>query len=203
MLKSLANFLIIEDAPANCDVIFVLAGRLERKPYGWRLFQSGLARRLILSVGRYEVRQTAQQPVEIPELLRLRDNTPPAQRHFWVDFQGELRSAGRANLRETNTYWELHALAEYLAASAPRRVAIVSTSIHLRRVRLCCRKIQAFKDATLLFWPVPEDQSSFSRTNWWKHRDQAWFLLSEYVKLMAYHLKYGWKLSRAAGKPHV
>ena len=192
-LKSLANFLTIADALASCDVIFVLAGRLERKPYGWQLFQSGLAKQLILSVGRFEVRQTAQQPAAIPGLLRLRDSTPPSQRHFWVDFQGEQRAVCLANLRKTNTYWELRALADYLAADAPGRIAIVSTSIHLRRVRFCCRKIRAFQDATLLFLPVPEEQSSFSRASWWKHGDQAWFLLSEYVKLAAYYLKYGWR----------
>ncbi len=193
ILKSLANFLTIRDAPASCDAIFVLAGRLERKPYGWQLFQSGVAKRLIFSVGRYEARQTAQRPVALPELLRLRDSTPPAQRHFWVDFEGAQRSVCPANLRKTNTYWELRALADYLSPDFPSRIAIISTSIHLRRVRFCCRKIQAFKNATLLFLPVPEQQSSFSRATWWKHRNQAWFLLSEYVKLAAYYLKYGWR----------
>jgi len=193
ILKSLADFLSIRDAPANCDLIFVLAGRPERKPYGLQLFQSGLAPRLIFSVGRYEVRQAARQPVEIPGLMELREKTPPPQRHFWADFKRGGTSVSLAGLVKTNTYWELRALSRYLQPDVPRRITIVSTSIHLRRVRFCCRRIASLKRATMLFLPVPEDQSSFARDGWWKHADQFTFLMSEYVKLAAYYLLYGWK----------
>jgi hypothetical protein len=193
ILKSLADFLSIRDAPVSCDLIFVLAGRPERKPYGLQLFQSGLAPRLIFSVGRYEARQAAWQPIEIPGLLELREKTPPPQRHFWADFNQGNTVVSLAGLVKTNTYWELHALGSYLQPDVPRRIAIVSTSIHLRRVRFCCRRIASLKSSTLLFLPVPEDQSSFTRDGWWKHADQLTFLLSEYVKLAVYWLLYGWR----------
>jgi hypothetical protein len=193
ILKSLADFLSIRDAPASCDLIFVLAGRPERKPYGWQLFQSDLAPRLIFSVGRYEARQAARQPVEIPGLMELREKTPPPQRHFWADFKHGSVSVSLAGLVRTNTYWELRALGRYLEPDVPQSIAIVSTSIHLRRVRFCCRRIPSLKSATLLFLPVPEDQSSFTRNGWWKHADQFTFLLSEYAKLAGYYLLYGWR----------
>jgi DUF218 domain len=191
ILNALADVLSIHDAPASCDLIFVLAGRPERKPYGWELFQSGLAPRLILSVGRYEARETARSPLEIPELLSLREKTPPSQRHFWVDFHGGNRTVSLAGLKETNTYWEIYALGDYLRPNFPARIAIVSTSIHLRRVRLCCRKIAALAESQVLFLPVPEDKSRFQREGWWKSRDQCFYLLSEYVKLAGYFLRYG------------
>jgi hypothetical protein len=193
ILKALADFLSIHDAPASSDLIFVLAGRPERKPYGWELFQSELAPRLILSVGRYEVRETAVNPVEIPELLSLREKTPPSQRHFWIDFRGRSRSVSLAGLKETNTFWEMYALAEYLGPNFSGRIAIVSTSIHLRRVRFCCRKIAAFAQSPLLFLPVPEGESCFQRDGWWKHADQCSYLLAEYMKLAGYSLRYGWR----------
>ena len=193
ILKSLADFLSVRDAPVSSDVIFVLAGRPERKPYGCQLFQSGLAPRMIFSVGRYEVRQTAEQPVAIPALLKLRDKTAPPKRHFWVDFSQGNTAVSLAELAKTNTYWELHAFGRYLAPETPQRIAIVSTSIHLRRVRLCCRRLACFKGTTLLFLPVPEDSSSFSRGGWWKHADQLSYLLSEYAKLAGYYLLYGWR----------
>jgi DUF218 domain-containing protein len=192
ILQSLADFLSIDDAPVSCALVFVLAGRPERKPYGWELFLSGLAPRLILSVGRYEVRQTAG-PFDIPELLSLRDKTSPSQRHFWVDCQGSNRSASLAGLRKTNTYWELYALAEYLEPDFPGRIAIVSTSVHLRRVRFCCRRIAAFNKSRVLFLPVPEDRSCIQRDGWWRRADQCSYLLAEYVKLAAYCLLYGWR----------
>jgi len=193
ILRSLADFLSIRDAPVSSDLIFVLAGRPERKPYGWQLFQSGLAPRLIFSVGRYEARRAARQPVEIPGLMELRGKTPPPQRHFWADFKRDSTSVSLARLVRTNTYWELLALGRYLEPDVPRHITIVSTSIHLRRVRLCCRRISSLKMATLRFLAVPEDQSSFRRSGWWKQADQFTFLLSEYTKLAAYYLLYGWR----------
>ncbi len=190
ILKSFASFLAPDDAPASCDLIFVLAGRPERKPYGWQLFQSGLAPRLIFSVGRYEVRQTANGPVKVPELLETRDKTPPERRHFWVDFREDNRFTTLANLKAPGTFSELDALAEHLAPELPRRIAIVSTAIHLRRVRFCCERIFAFRKSTVLFLAVPEDQSSFRQDGWWKHREHWSYLITEYVKLAGYHLRY-------------
>jgi hypothetical protein len=199
ILKSFASFLASSDAPASCDLIFVLAGRPERKPCGWQLFQSGLAPRLIFSVGRYEVRQTANEPTNIPELLELRDKTAPERRHFWVDFQHGNRSTSLAEIKTPGTFRELHALARYLAPDFPRRIAIVSTAIHLRRVRFCCERIGAFHDSTVLFLAVPEDQSSFRLEGWWKHAGHWSYLVREYLKLAAYHLRYRKTYSATGG----
>jgi len=76
LLQAPVRFLSVDDGPAPCGVILVLAGRPERKPYGLKLFQQQFAPRLIVSVGRYEVRETAKQ-LSVPALLELRDATPP------------------------------------------------------------------------------------------------------------------------------
>src|SRR5215469_4373168 len=55
-LEGLWDYLDVSDSPEPSDVIFVLAGRSERKIYGLQLFNQNLAPWLILSVGRYEVR---------------------------------------------------------------------------------------------------------------------------------------------------
>ncbi|HKT48969.1 MAG TPA: hypothetical protein VJV96_01665 [Candidatus Angelobacter sp.] len=180
----------MDNAPAVCDVILVLAGRIERKPYGLKLFQQQLASRLIVSVSRHEVRQTAQQ-LSFSPLLELRDATPPNQRHFWIDCCGGQQHIVRAEgIRRSSTFWELHALARYLAPDIPQRIAIVSTSIHLRRVRLCCGKIPEFGGTDLLFLPVPESLSSFVKERWWQHLDHWSYVLSEFAKLTAYALLY-------------
>jgi hypothetical protein len=190
LLQAPVRFLSISEAPAACDVILVLAGRLERKPYGLKLFQQQLAPRLILSVCRYEVRQTAQH-LSVPALLGLRDATPPRQRHFWIDCRGGRQDIVRAlGIRRSSTFWELQAMARYLEPDIPKRIAIVSTSIHLRRVMLCCRKITQFSGTKILFLPVPEELSSFVKARWWTRLDHWSYVLSEFSKLTAYALLY-------------
>lgn len=180
----------MDDAPAVCDVILVLAGRIERKPYGLKLFQQQLAPRLIVSVSRHEVRQTAQQ-LSVPALLALRDATPPNKRHFWLDYRGGRQYIVHAEgIRRSSTFWELQALARYLGPDVPQRIAIVSTSIHLRRVMLCCGKIPEFGGTDLRFLPVPENLSSFVKEGWWQHLDHWSYVLSEFAKLIAYALLY-------------
>ena len=55
MLYWLYERLTRNDDPAPADLIFVLAGKMERKRYGLELYRARSAKRLILSVGRFEV----------------------------------------------------------------------------------------------------------------------------------------------------
>ncbi len=55
MLDWLYNRLTKKDALAPADLIFVLAGKMERKHYGLELYRAGFAKQLLLSVGRFEV----------------------------------------------------------------------------------------------------------------------------------------------------
>jgi hypothetical protein len=189
ILKPVCDFLVAGDVAEPCDVIFVLAGRPERKPYGSQLFQQRLAPRLIFSVGRFEVRQTAAA-FELPGLISTRDETQPAQRHFWVDCTKGSREVHRASLKQHNTFWELSALAAYLAPEPPHRIALVSTSIHLRRMRFCCRRIPFFQERTVFFLAVPEETSSFKCDRWWERGSHWSYVAQEYVKLAGYHLIY-------------
>lgn len=189
ILKPVCDFLASDDVPTRCDVIIVLAGRPERKPYGFELFQQGLAPRLIFSVGRFEVRQTAAA-FELPGLVSTRDKTQPSQRHFWVDFKDGQREVRVAGLKRHNTFWELSALADYFATDPPRSIALVSTSIHLRRMRFCCRRIPFFQERTVFFLAVPEEASSFRCDRWWKRADHWSYVAQEYLKLAGYRLIY-------------
>jgi hypothetical protein len=168
----------------------VLAGRPERKPYGLSLFQQGLAQRLILSVGRFEVRTTAEL-LQMPGLVTLRDELPPHRRHFWIDFRPSAKpQIFVARLKKTNTFWELNALSEHLGDEAPLRITIISTVIHLERIHYCCSRIPFFQGKELRFVPVPEEQSSFKSRGWWHRRADRAYVLSELVKFAAYRVLY-------------
>ena len=189
ILKPVCDYLVAGGVPTQCDVILVLAGRPERKPYGLQLFRLGLAPRLVFSVGRFEVRQTAAA-FELPELISMRDATQPSQRHFWVDFTQASREVHLAGLNRHNTFWELSGIAAYLGPAQPRSIALVSTSIHFRRIRFCCSRIPFFQERTVHFLAVPEESSSFQRDQWWKRADHWSYVAQEYVKLAGYHLIY-------------
>jgi hypothetical protein len=189
-LHTICDFLVAEDPLAPCDLIVVLAGRPERKSYGLELFARGLAPRLILSVARFDVSHTAKLLKEGRELISMRDSVEPERRHFWIDHDSDRTTILRADLKRTGTFGELQSLGLYLAPSSPRTIAFVSTSIHLRRVRFCCSQIPFFSRRTVCSWAVSEAASSFHRMGWWKRHRDLRYLVSEYAKLIGYHLIY-------------
>ena len=190
-LRLLCDFLSVDSPARRSDLIFVLAGLPERKRFALKLFGEGLADRIILSVGRYEVRQAAPLFAGGAELQQLARETAPQQRHFFVDFRGPSCHITVAPLTRRGTHPELVALASYLASTAVQSLTIVSTSIHLRRVRFCCHHIPYFSGIEIAYLAVPEEISSFQRANWWRRYRDTRYLISEYVKLAAYSVRYG------------
>jgi hypothetical protein len=190
MLKFVCDFLVTESPLRSCDVMLVLAGRPERKSYGLKLYQQGVARHLLLSVSRFDVRQTAPLLPEGQELIELRNQTPPHERHFWVEIENGRTMISRASFKGTGTYAELRALAALLAPRSPLSIGLISTSIHLRRIRFCCSQIPFFCQRKLYLWAVPDALSGFQRSAWWKRPADWVYLISEYAKLVGYHLMY-------------
>lgn len=189
-LRLLSDYLVIESPLHSPDVIFVLGGRPERKQFGLDLFRRERAERIILSVGRYEVRHTASLIVEGEELRSVARSTPARQRHFFVDYQGHSCRIMVAPLAGHGTYHELSCLAGYLDRQPLRSITFISTSIHLRRVRYSCRRIRFFADKSISFLAVPEVMSSFQRAHWWTRFRNWRYVVSEYLKLAGYSLRY-------------
>lgn len=190
LLNSLYDFLDVSEQPQSCDVIVAVAGRQERKSFALELFQRGLAPRLILSVARFDVRRTTALPVPGPELLALRDQTRPAERHFWIDISNGKTLIRRAQIKKTGTFGELQALAAYLDSHSVSKIALISTALHLRRIQFCCSRIPFFRGKDVLLWAAPAGDSSISPEQWWRHGDSCKYLLSEYIKLAGYRLLY-------------
>lgn len=184
------RFLLLNDRLTPVDLIFVLAGRPERKPYGLELFRQGLAPQIVLSVGRFETRQIGALGFKTePDLIPLAKATPPENRHFFVHI---TTGAARAVVcpKAKGTHSEMACLAGYLNDSSLHSIAMVSTSIHLRRVRWCCDRQDSFRGKKILYWPVPEERSSFRCRGWWCRSDHWTFLVKEYAKLCGYRFRY-------------
>jgi len=176
------------DSLRPADLIFVMAGRMERKQYGLDLYRAGYAPRLLLSVGRFEVsRMRAIGFEKADELIAYRDRIAPGDRHFFC----ELRASGirmeAPRLAQRNTYGELEALREVLKREMPRSVIILSTDIHLRRVSLTFERVFRGVPLEASFCPVPSGYGPLRKTQWWRGRRELRYVLSETFKLAVYH----------------
>jgi hypothetical protein len=179
----LRNFLFQADAAQQSDVIFVRAGRPERKVYGMQLFHQGIAPRLILSVGRFEVRKMDRLGFQRFNLRDLTSRLPPDERHFFIDIVGDSPRVTVRGDAGKGTYAELLSLSRYLESDPVNSLLLVSTSVHLGRVRHYCQRITYLSDKEIRYVPVPEDLSSFRKAGWWKHHDHWSYVLSECAKL--------------------
>jgi hypothetical protein len=142
-MPSLHTWLSPADPPRSADLIFVLAGKMHRKDYALALFRQRFAPRILISVGRFEIRRFSRMPLPVPfDLLGLAQEVPPPRRHYFVFFHGLEVRAERVQPRRFGTLTEIDALARWLDAHPEiRSLLVVSSDTHLRRLRLCCRSL--------------------------------------------------------------
>lgn len=177
------------DSIKPVDLIFVLAGRMERKSYGLEFYRAGVAPRLLLSIGRFEVsKMHAVHSAISAELVAQRDRTAPIDRHFFAAIGIGGTRIDRAKLDRWNTYGELVGLRKFLGRDIPRRVMVVSTDVHLRRVAVTFDHV--FRDAVVevLYCPVPGPMSSVRKKEWWARSGDRRFVFKETAKLTAYRI---------------
>jgi uncharacterized SAM-binding protein YcdF (DUF218 family) len=189
LLLRLYEGLTVSDPATQADLIYVMAGKMERKDYGLELYRAGLSPRLVLGVGRFEVSKmyrVALEPAVVEELAALRDKTPADQRHFFVKLGPSGASIENRRLRRWSTYGEILDLQAWLKAENVRRVMVISTDVHLRRVALTCTKV--FRDAPVefLYCPLPPRFGSPNKDRWWTRPWDRRFVIKELMKLIGY-----------------
>lgn len=136
-------WLSVADAPRHANLIFVLAGKINRKEYALELFRKGLAPAILFSVARFEIRRFSKMRLpETIDLLQLAQELPPPQRHYFVFFQSQTVKVEHVPPGQLGTLTELRALARWLSHRPEiRSVLMISGASHLRRIRLCCRRL--------------------------------------------------------------
>ncbi len=142
-LHYLRGWLSPSDAASRADLIFVLAGRQSRKEYALELFRQGLAPRILLSVSRFEIRRFSMMALPVPlDLVALARTIPPPERHYFVEFEGEMFHVKQLGPGPFGTLAEIESLAHWLTGHAEvASILIVSSSSHLRRICMCCRAL--------------------------------------------------------------
>jgi hypothetical protein len=157
LLAQLRAWLSPADRPRSADLLFVLAGRPNRKNYALELFREGLAPRILFSVSRFEIRRFSQMALPVPlDLLKIAQEVPPPQRHYFVFFEGQKVRVERVPRGRFGTLTEIKALARWLGENQHiRSVLAVSSDTHLRRIRMCCRSLlKATTSVALLSAPL-------------------------------------------------
>jgi uncharacterized SAM-binding protein YcdF (DUF218 family) len=158
MFKKLFDWLARADPPANADAIFVLAGRKSRKVFAIRLLEQGAASRILFSVGRFEIRRFPELGLpQTIDLLQMAQAIPPPQRHFFVLFANQQFTVQRIPVRMLGTLSEIAALADWLLAHPEiSSLLVVSSGAHLRRLRMCCRRLLR-RNVNCSFVPAPQE----------------------------------------------
>jgi hypothetical protein len=127
----------------NADLIFVLAGRENRKQFGLDLFNQGLAPRILFSVARFEIRRFSKLSLPVPlDLVEVAADVPPPQRHYFVLFERRRIHVEHIRPGRFGTLTEIEALGRWLEGHPnTHSLLIVSSDTHLRRIRMCCRSL--------------------------------------------------------------
>ena len=186
-LNRLYQGLTSNDPVEPVDLIFVMAGRMERKQYGLELYRAGIAPRLVLSVGRFEVSKMARLEWDgFHDLVALRERTLPDDRHFFVEVDTSGIHIERAKLQRWNTYGEALGLRQLLERRNAAKVMIISTEVHLRRVAFTFGKVFRDVPVKFLYCPVSHRLEFLNSDRWWSRPYDRWFVLNEMAKLAGY-----------------
>ena len=182
LAQTVYDFLDVGKSPRPADCIFVLAGKLERKTYGIRMWHFGYAAQLILSVGGLEWQQFGELGLDSDGGLEsMAAQTPAKKGHFLVrlDHNESYCVQLRPGFLELRA--EVRGAAKYLRELPVRSLLVVSSPAQLRRVEIVFRRALRKSGIQLTCVAVPE-KPSFDSTS---VRSGIW---SEYRKYLLYRL---------------
>lgn len=179
------RYLVVEGELERSDAIVVLAGaRVERWLEAAELYRAGWAPRIVLSPGRPESAELELREMRIrfpaeAELIRdalLQMNVPA---NAVTILPGSL----------DNTAQEAAATHRALASGGWRRIIVVTSKYHTRRVSFAFARefrgtpVQVVVRASRYDYVWPE--------RWWAHRSDFRYVTSELQKLLVYRLGLG------------
>ena len=178
-------FLAQEQPLAKADAIFVFAGTLAERPLeAADLFREGYAPWVV--VPRATIDQATFQ-------LQKRGLRIPTQSDLSREILLQLGVPGAALISPTfihdNTAEEARTLRELALEHRWRRVILVSSKYHLRRVALAARRALRGTDVEVIVRGSRYDESVPRR--WWTRRRDVRWVAAEVPKLIAYAVGFG------------
>jgi uncharacterized SAM-binding protein YcdF (DUF218 family) len=181
LLTAAAEYLIVDDAPRPAEIIFLLNGDYNTRPFrASQLYQQGLAPRIVIAQAEGQpaesiglVQNETEISVAVMEKLGV-----PSDKIVILQVEGGV----------TSTYDEALALRQYIQENSIHSVLLVTSAFHTRRAHWIVSKELAGLPVSLEVSAVPYE--GFDATNWWQSENGLIALNNEYVKLFYYYWKY-------------
>jgi hypothetical protein len=179
LLRGAAELWIVSDPVAPADVVVILGGGIETRPFAAAdYYKAGLVKGVLLSnvsPNGVEALGIAPAHVELIRSVLLKLGVPAAA----IETFGTGLS---------NTYEEALALQIWAKRTHARAVIVPSEIFSSRRVRWVVRHALA-DTATQVYVPAL-DSPEYDRRNWWNHEQGVIAFQNELIKYAYYRFKY-------------
>jgi uncharacterized SAM-binding protein YcdF (DUF218 family) len=181
ILTGVAEYLVVNDAPQQADVIFLLNSDYNTRPLrAAELYSQGLAPLILIArsedtsaVKMGLIPNDTDISVGVMEKLGV-----PPDKIVILSYPGGV----------TSTFDEAAVLHQYIQTYQVRTVLLVTSAFHTRRARWIFDRELAGTPVKLEMVAVP--YAGFDQTNWWKNETGLITLNNEYIKLAYYFVKY-------------
>ena len=182
ILTGVANYLIVKDELHPADIIFVLNGDNDTRPfYATDLYQQGLAPLVVIA------RSENGNTVSLGLVPNVTDIAIGVMEKKGIP-AGKIVQLTSIEGGVTSTFDEAISLRQYIETHPVSRVILVTSAFHTRRARWVFERELKGHSVTIEMAAVP--YQTFDATNWWKNEDGLITLNNEYIKLVFYLLKY-------------
>ena len=181
ILTGLGNYLIAEDELQPAEIIFLLNGDFNARPFhAADLYARGLAPRIVIArvePGPAELLGLVPNETDISVRILERQGVPPEAITI-LPVPGGV----------TSTYEEAEVLRDYVAGHEVERVILVTSAFHTRRAGWIVRR--ALEGLPVILEVAAAPSPDYAATNWWQGEAGLIAVNNEYVKLFYYIFKY-------------
>ncbi len=181
LLSAAGRWLDVGGTPQRADAVVLLNGGYNTRPFvAAALVRGGWTPKVLLNtVALHALEADGTIPRSHEIALRV------------LEYGGVRRSEVKVlDVSAKTTYDEAIGVADYLAAHPAKRLLLVTEGPHTRRARWIFQRVLAAQRTEIAVVSAPTD--GFDYAVWWRSDDGFLFVVSEYLKLFFYALRYGW-----------
>ena len=181
LLSAAGRWLDVGGKPQRADAVVLLNGGYNTRPFvATALVRGGWAPKVLLSTCVLHALE-ADRAIPRSQDIALRV----------LEYGGARRSeVEMLNVSAQTTFDEAVAVADYLAVHPAKRLLLVTEGPHTRRARWIFERVLAAQQTEISVVSAPTD--GFDYSVWWRSNNGFLFVVSEYLKLFFYALRYGW-----------